>query len=125
VVNRRAGAIVAIAIGIAVAIAVGTRSGPELIDGWPLGPSVDCARVKCEPYVRAASEELDRRSPQHAAILTVELLDEGDVDAQGVRVALRSAPVIVARLQLVDGSVRAIGLAAVPGGPWAMPGDGP
>lgn len=106
---------------VAALAGCGSQTG-ETIDGWPLGPAAKCSgdqATYCARPIAAAREELDRISPGHAPIVGVELFDEAKVDAQGSFVLVQSVPIDVARFQLADGSVRAIGVGDTPGGPYA------
>jgi len=106
--------------------AAGCSTQDAVVDGWPIGAMSTCAgerSVTCQRFVKVATDELDRRIPGHAVILSVELHDEGVAhDALGNPIYLtRTASVFVARLQLADGSVHAIGIADSLGDPIVIP----
>ena len=85
-----------------------------MIDGWPIGSESSCiASERCPELLATARTGLDDRDPGHAAVVKVELHTEGvTVDADGnVILTTRSGGCCsVARFELADGSVKAIGV---------------
>jgi hypothetical protein len=99
---------------IAIAAAACARAGDPVVDGWPIGPQRDCERHDdCHALLVLATAALDRRDPGHAAIVNVTLHNEGAiVDASGNTILMTrsGACCSVARFELADGTVRAIGV---------------
>jgi hypothetical protein len=58
-------------------VGCGLGSDP-VINGWPIGSGTDCGRRDdCDELVMVGLAHLDRRDPDHAAVATAELHDEG------------------------------------------------
>jgi hypothetical protein len=106
-------------IGLAVlfvAILTGCSSpmGDPVVDGWAIGPERSCeTTAKCPALLDTARVGLDRRDPGHPAVVSVTLHTEGATfAANGDRILhTRSGSCCsVARFELADGSVKAIGV---------------
>lgn len=84
--------------------------GPT-VDGWAIGDPVDCTRhEECDEFITAAINAFDRRDPGHRPIAEVRLHDQGRPGAPILHTCSGGCAV-VAVFRLVDGSVRAIGVA--------------
>lgn len=102
---------------VAVAATYLLTRGPAadpVVDGWAIGPVWSCSvDVPCDRLVDVATAGLDQFDRGHPAIVRVTIHADGQlVDALGRQVLMpRSggAP-WVARFELADGSVRAVGL---------------
>lgn len=85
-----------------------------VVDGWPIGSPLACDPTeKCPELLATARDGLDRRDPGHAPITRTTLHAEGTiVDASGrITIVTRSgACCYVARFELADGTVSAIGV---------------
>ena len=86
-----------------------------VVDGWRVGPIAECsAGDRCPELLAAAAAGLDRRVPDHAAIAAATLHMEGalvDPETGDLVLSTRSGgATYVARFELVDGTVRAIGV---------------
>lgn len=130
----RLAAIVALAT-----VLVGCGSGADrVVDGWPIGAELDCSteligrvpKVPCDvqfrTFIRAATDAIDRRDPGHPAIVRVTLHQQSTtaVDAFGHEITRTTTGTIhVARFDLADGSVRAIGIGILGIGPDLWTGD--
>jgi hypothetical protein len=106
-------------LAVAVALLTTAISGcafdasDPVVDGWPIGPEGFCTTMKCRALLDTAQIGFDRRDPEHPAVVRVVLHDEGMVvDEHGNRMlVMRSGSCCsVARFELADGSVRAIGV---------------
>ena len=89
-------------------------SGDPVVDGWPVGPEIACsADPACPTLLATATIGFDRRNPGHPTVVNVTLHDEGaTVDANGNLMITKrgGACCSVARFELTDGTVRAIGV---------------
>lgn len=96
--------IVAGALAIVMLAGCDGASG-GVIDGWEVGDRVACGvDFDCDRYARAAIEWLDRVSPGHASIVSIEVHDQA-------RPHPRSGGSISAVvLRLADRSMRAVGV---------------
>ena len=84
--------------------------GGSVIDGWSIGDPVDCARNdECDDFIPAAITGLGRRDPGHPAIVEVKLHHQGKPGQTILHTCSGGCPV-VAVFQLIDGSLRAIGV---------------
>jgi hypothetical protein len=84
--------------------------GGSVVDGWSTGDPVDCTRNdECDDFIPAATTGLDRRDPGHPAIIEVRLHLQGEPGQPILETCSGGCPV-VAVFQLIDGSVRAIGV---------------
>ncbi|MEO8468612.1 MAG: hypothetical protein ABI573_02965 [Chloroflexota bacterium] len=94
----------------------GPASDP-VVDGWAIGSVSSCSvDVPCDLLIDVATKALDNYDRGHAAIVRVTIHDEGHVaDALGRTILMtRSGGAIwVARFELADRSVRAIGVGHV------------
>ena len=90
--------------------------GDTVVDGWPIGREVPCSdEARCLDFLATARAGLDARDPDHPALVTSTLHTEGAaVDANGNRAiyARSGALYVVVRFELVDGSIKAIGVGA-------------
>ena len=108
-------------------VVAGCTFAPDrVVDGWPVGPAVDCSgagAASCDRLIQAATAELERRDPGHPAIQGAALHDEAPVrDAVGHVILLtRTLSLSVAVFSLADGSERAVGVADWPSGPVTDP----
>jgi hypothetical protein len=88
--------------------------GDPVIDGWPVGPEASCAQDQgCPVLLDTATIGLSRRDPGHPAIVAVTLHREGTLlDANGNQILMKRSGgcCSVARFELADGSVKAIGV---------------
>lgn len=88
--------------------------GDPVVDTWPVGPEVTCTPDRhCPALLTTARIGFDRRDPGHPAVVRVVLHEEGTtVKAKGERILVtRSGSCcVVARFELADGSVAAIGV---------------
>lgn len=88
--------------------------GDPVVDTWPVGPELDCAADgHCPALLATARIGFDRRNPGHPAVVRVVLHREGTtVNDKGERILVtRSGSCcVVARFELADGSVAAIGV---------------
>ena len=114
-------------VAILQLIVAGCTFGPDrVVDGWPIGPAVDCAgagAASCDRLITAATAELERRDPGHPAIQRAALHDEAPArDALGHTILLtRTLSLSVALFALADGSERAVGVADWPTEPVTVP----
>ena len=94
-----------------------TQAADPVVDGWPIGPELSCdGYPKCPEMLAVARDGLDRRDPDHAAVVRVTLHAEGTItDADGNHILMtRSGPCCnVARFELADATVNAIGVGSV------------
>ena len=85
-----------------------------VVDGWPIGPEQACnADPRCPILLDTARIGLDRRDPGHPLVIRVSLHTEGvTLDANGKQILTKRSGgcCSVARFELADGSVRAIGV---------------
>lgn len=86
-----------------------------IVDGWPIGEPAVCVREnRCVELLEEALRGLDRRDPDHAAVVDFALHDEGVMFDGGDHhkiLNVRSGNCCrVVRFGLADGSVRAIGV---------------
>jgi hypothetical protein len=88
--------------------------GDPVVDTWPIGPEVACAVDRhCPALLVTARIGFDHRNPGHPAVVRVVLHQEGTtVNAKGERILVTrsGACCVVARFELADGSVAAIGV---------------
>ena len=88
--------------------------GDPVVDSWPVGPDLDCAADgRCPALLATARIGFDLRNPGHPAVVRVVLHQEGTtVNAKGehILVTRSGACCVVARFELADGSVAAIGV---------------
>jgi hypothetical protein len=88
--------------------------GDPVVDTWPVGPEVACTPDRhCPALLATARIGFDHRDPAHPAVVRVVLHEEGTtVNARGERILVtRSGSCcVVARFELADGSVAAIGV---------------
>ncbi len=76
-----------------------------VVDGWPIGPLVECRPDdRCPELLAAAVAGLARRDPGNAAIVRATLHREAVLSTRS------GACCTVARFELADGTVRAIGV---------------
>ena len=90
-------------------------SQSPVIDGWRVGPVLDCGPDdRCPELLGAVRAAYDERYPGHPAIEGLALHREGvDVDPVTGDTILRTrsgGPVHVAVFELADGTVRALGV---------------
>ena len=100
-----------VALGLAVlAVALlGCGPAPEpafaVVDGWPIGHVAECRPDdRCPEPLATAVAGLARRDPGHAAIVRTTLHQEAVLSTRS------GACCTVARFELADGTVRAIGV---------------
>jgi hypothetical protein len=103
------------AVVLFVAIVTGcSRVGDPVVDGWAIGPEQWCATTtNCPALLDTARAGLDRRDPRHADVLRVTLHDEGatfEADGDQILHTRSGSCCSVARFELADGSIRAIGV---------------
>jgi hypothetical protein len=88
--------------------------GDPVVDTWPVGPEVACTPDRhCPALLVTARIGFDHRDPGHPAVVRVVLHEEGTtVNNKGERILVtRSGSCcVVARFELADGSVAAIGV---------------
>jgi hypothetical protein len=88
--------------------------GDPVIDTWPVGPELVCTPDRqCPALIATARTGFDRRDPGHPAVIRVVLHREGTtVNAKGehILVTRSGSCCVVARFELADGSVAAIGV---------------
>ena len=101
--------VAAIAAAFALTLAVGGCSafvapGPTL-DGWPIGPPVDCVAdaQRCSKLIDVAEQGFDAQS-QHVPIRSIRLYDQPNLQARS------GGPILVAVITLTDGSMHAVGV---------------
>ena len=107
--------VLVLALASALAVAgCGPRSDP-VVDTWPVGHLILCGdAARCAALTSVGLAGLDARNPEHAAVVSSELHDEGQVvdpSTGKIMMLIRSGAcceVLVARL--ADGSTRAIGV---------------
>jgi hypothetical protein len=100
---------------VIAAIAACAKSAPDpVVDGWPIGPPVDCAAaIDCAAWLAVAQGRLDGRDPGHAEVVKAILHNEGTLVAPdgGLQIFTRSGGCCsVAVFELADGTVAAIGV---------------
>ncbi len=112
--SRQAACLIVLALGV---IACGLlREPPDpIVDGWSVGREVTCdADTDCAPLLRLARDHLDRRIPEHAAVVRASLHGLGTrIDpATGDRILTTTSggPVRVAVFELEDGTLAAVGV---------------
>jgi hypothetical protein len=125
--EMRRGSLAALLLAAEVVLA-GCGADP-VIDTWPVGPATtDCGPNDCRVLLDVARVGFDKLHPGHAAIVGATLHEEGSiVNASGEQVLVtRSGTAWVARFELADGSLHAIGVGypGVSREPQAFP-DGP
>jgi hypothetical protein len=83
-----------------------------IVDGWPIGAPDTCQPGEpCVELLELAARQLGRRDPDHAAVVRVDWHRWGRIVDDDGRVLIgRSGRWHVARFELADGSVRAIGV---------------
>ena len=88
--------------------------GDPVVDTWPVGPEVACTPDRhCPALLATATIGFDRRDPGHPAVVGAVLHEEGTmVNAKGERILITRSGgcCVVARFELADGSVAAIGV---------------
>ena len=89
-------------------------AGDPVVDTWPVGPELDCAADgRCPALLATASIGFDLRNPGHPAVVRVVLHREGttvNVKGERILVTRSGSCCVVARFELADGSVAAIGV---------------
>lgn len=111
---------IALAVLLTAAACAPLRESP-VVDGWPVGDPLDCTTsgARCPELLAAATAGLGVRDPGHAPIVQATLHVEGVVfDDKGNQIlwTRSGACCNVARFELADGSVRAMGV-GYPGSP--------
>jgi len=83
-----------------------------IVDGWPIREPMACVpEERCVELLDLAARQLDRRDQDHAAVVEAAMHYEGQIrDDDGNRLNTHTGRVYVARFELADGSVRAIGV---------------
>ena len=107
------GWLLAIAMAMVVAAGCAQRTSDPVVDGWPIGPEADCdTSTVCDEWLAVARARLAVRDPGHAAVVESTLHTPGiTVGPDGkVSVVTRSGGFAVARFELADGTVEAIGV---------------
>jgi hypothetical protein len=88
--------------------------GDPVLDTWPLGPELACTPDRhCPALMATARTGFDHRNPGHPAVVRVVLHQEGTtVNAKGehILVTRSGSCCVVARFELADGTVAAIGV---------------
>jgi hypothetical protein len=105
-------ALASLALVWAVAVSSGPTADP-VVDGWPVGDAFTCSNPECEALLPVAQAQLDTRDPGHAPVVHATLHHEGVyADASGhLILSVRSGGCCqVARFELADGTIRAIGV---------------
>lgn len=114
----RQGALVIAAVAVFVS-GCGFVSGRPIsgstIDGWPIGQPLDCGvgrnrLPECDEFIPAAVVGFDRRDPGHVPIANTTLYGQGDGLGNTVLLTCSGGCPVIAVFQLVDGTVRAIGV---------------
>jgi hypothetical protein len=94
----------------ALLLGCATSPGSTVIDGWEIGPSVDCNRYEppthCQALVAFAVRALDHFHPGHAPIGTVTLHEW----LPAMDRVYSSGPPQVVVIELAGGTIRAIGV---------------
>jgi hypothetical protein len=114
--RHRVGRSIAVVTLLAAVLAACSRPVSDpVVDGWPIGERRDCtARPwECNLLLAAARDRLALRDPGHPEIVQATLHMEGaTVDADGnLLIQVRSGGCCsVARFELADGTIRALGV---------------
>ena len=103
-------ALVTIAGVLAIAISLRGATG-STISGWAVGDRVDCSYVRCDEYVKVATDALDSGHPGHPEVGDATLYARAGLSTTSIGYS-----VVVFRFR--DGTTRAIGVGAGVG-----PGD--
>jgi hypothetical protein len=105
---------VGLVITAIAASACGPFAGDPVVDGWPIGSETNCSiEDRCPELLTTAQVGFDRRSPGHPAVVAVTLHLEGRLagsDSGEVLYTRSGSCCWVARFELADGTVRAIGV---------------
>jgi hypothetical protein len=83
-----------------------------IVDGWPIREPMSCVpEERCAELLELAARRLDRRDQDRAAVVEAVMHYEGMIlDDHGSWLNTHTGRVYVARFELADGSVRAIGV---------------
>ena len=89
-------------------------SSDPVVDTWPVGPVIcpGAGDVDCTGLLAEATDGLAKRNPRHAEVIQATLHSEGRIVEGGVEVIVNRSGncCYVARFELEDGTVRAIGV---------------
>ena len=105
--------LLATAMALVVVAGCAQATSDPVVDGWPIGPELDCAVTPCAAWLAVAQGRLDVRDPGHAEIVKATLHSEGALVAPNgeLQVFARSGGCCaVAVFDLADGSVEAVGV---------------
>jgi hypothetical protein len=111
--RKGVGRLLVIAMALVVIVGCAQTTSDPVVDGWPIGPESDCAVSPCAAWLAVAQARLAERDPGHAEIVKATLHTEGvTVGPDGqLQVTTRSGGCCaVARFELADGTVEAIGV---------------
>ena len=87
-----------------------------VIDGFPVGPPIECEPLRCQTWTAIGETALDQREPRHAPVLHshVHAEDLANRFVVAPAASTRSLTYVIVVFDLEDGTHRAVGVVCAP-----------